>query len=87
MAVDVWLFGSSPEGTVIFNPDGSVRETIGGAQRAEPSLTLDGEALKAIIAEGGDHLPPSGAMQRHLDDAIGVRDRLLSLVEERWKRR
>lgn len=48
-----------------------------------PTLTLPIDAIEAVVAAAHDVLPPSAATARHLDDAIKVRDRLLSLVEDR----
>lgn len=45
-----------------------------------PTLTLPGDVFKALIAEGADILPPSAATERHLQDAIKVRDQLLALL-------
>jgi len=45
-----------------------------------PTLTLPGDVFKGLIAEGADILPPSAATERHLQDAIKVRDQLLALL-------
>jgi len=83
-AVNIYLFYTSPEATVVHNLDGSVREELmPGESPAGPSATLDEQVLKALVEAGSDALPPSSALARHLDDAIGVRDRLLTLVEGR----
>lgn len=37
--------------------------------------------LEAIVAAAHDILPPSAATDRHLKDAVAVRDRLLTLIE------
>lgn len=47
----------------------------------EPSFVLQEDAFAALVAAGSDILPPSAATSQHLADAIGVRDRLLTLVE------
>lgn len=39
------------------------------------------EMLEAIVAASHDILPPSAATDRHLKDAVTVRDRLLALIE------
>lgn len=52
------------------------------AELPEPTLELPTEAFEMLVAAGSDHLPPSSATDRHLYDAIGVRDRLLALVEQ-----
>lgn len=46
-----------------------------------PTLTLRREHLESLVAQAGDFLPPSGAQSRHLDDALKVRDRILTLLE------
>lgn len=43
----------------------------------DPSLSLPGDVLQAIVREGAKVLPPSEAMARHLQDAVAVRDRVL----------
>jgi hypothetical protein len=77
----VYLYAPGPEGTAVFNLDGTVRETLPLNVRPEPSALIEDEVLKALMAEASDVLPPSSALAHHLDDAIGVRDRLLTLVE------
>lgn len=47
----------------------------------EPTLELRTEALEKIVEAASDILPPSAAVDRHLSDATGVRDRLLAIVE------
>lgn len=47
-----------------------------------PSLRLPREALEQLIAEASDMLPPSRAVDRHLNDAMTVRDRLLAFIEK-----
>lgn len=84
---DIWLYDEDPVENCfrLYRPqaDGEIRvETIpNGAHWPEPSLTLPSEMLEAIVAACADHLPPSSAQAAHLADAIGIRDRLLTLVE------
>lgn len=52
--------------------------------RVEPSLRLPAETLHALLAEAEKVIPASHATERHLSDAISVRDRLLALVEDGW---
>jgi TolB-like protein len=47
-----------------------------------PTLTIPVDALAALALAAGDHLPPSAATDRHLDDTIAVRDRMTTLVEK-----
>jgi hypothetical protein len=47
-----------------------------------PSLLLSPDMLKALVEAGLKITPPNTSMQNHLEDAIKVRDRLLTLVED-----
>jgi hypothetical protein len=79
---DVYLFDHVPdEGTVIYNIDGSRREVVAPGDEPEPSFHCDNQALAALVKAGSEVVPPSRSMERHLDDAMFVRDRLLALVE------
>lgn len=73
----LWLFQRMPEGTAIFDLDGSVRETVPTGAQPEPSVEIDEAVLKSIVAAASDQLPPTAATDRHLADAIAVRDRLM----------
>lgn len=55
-------------------------EAAGGAE-VPPTIELPRDALEAIVAKASDHLPPSAAAERHLGDAITMRDRMTALVE------
>jgi hypothetical protein len=44
-------------------------------------LHVDPETLEAIVRASSDAVPASDATTSHLKDAIGVRDRLLAMVE------
>jgi hypothetical protein len=46
-----------------------------------PLLEIPVDVFEAIIAAGADVLPPDRTQAAHLADAIGVRDRLLALIE------
>lgn len=48
--------------------------------KPKPSLTLPNEVYRALSAKLNGVLPPSEATERHLQDVIGVRDRLLDQV-------
>lgn len=58
-------------------------EVAAGASWSDIAPTLEAPtAVIAALATGiGDVLPPDRAMDRHLRDAVGVRDRLLAIVE------
>jgi hypothetical protein len=55
-----------------------------GADPVEPTFRLPADALEALLAEAEKVIPASHATERHLTDAVAVRDRLLALVEEGW---
>lgn len=46
-----------------------------------PSLTLDQQMIDALIRESAQYAHPADATAKHLNDAVVVRDRLLTLVE------
>lgn len=79
-AYEVWLFDPSFEGTRVYALDGSIREVRepGSVLAIKPSLTVDLEILKALVAAASKTLPPSAATERHLEDAIKVRDYVLN---------
>lgn len=83
---DVYLYRNRPEGgATIYNLDGSEREVVTPGDEPEPSFQCDEQVLRGLVEAGSDVLPPSRSMAKHLDDAIGVRDRLLSLIEHQGK--
>jgi len=83
MQTAVWFYDPGPDGTVIYDADGSVQERLQpGEDHGEASLVINWDALESLVAAASDHLPPSSAAERHLTDMIGVRDRLLALVEQ-----
>lgn len=47
-----------------------------------PGISLPAGVLDAIVAKATGTTPPQAATERHLNDAIAVRDRLLTLVEQ-----
>jgi len=64
--------------------DGEWVEVVHGA-RMEPSIVLSDYLAEGIAKALADTIPPSSSMQRHLDDAIKVRDQLLTLVDRKFK--
>jgi hypothetical protein len=53
----------------------------GAANDGEATFEMPVAMLEAIVAAAHDILPPSAATDRHLKDAVAVRDRLLTLLE------
>jgi hypothetical protein len=83
--VDIWIYQDTPKGrmysVVVGEDTWEWRELAPeGAKAPAPSLTLQGDVFQALMAKGADILPPSAAGERHLADAIKVRDRLLDKV-------
>jgi hypothetical protein len=85
----VWIYQSHPQGTTVFYPEGDVIRTVdiknGELFPKEPSLRLPNGMLQALVDAAMPQFPPSEALDRHLRDAIGVRDRLLTIVEKGQK--
>lgn len=46
-----------------------------------PSLILSPDTLKSMVESAQGYIAPGPAVLDHLHDAVGVRDRLLALVE------
>jgi hypothetical protein len=70
----------------VLRADGSWEELTEnrGAYNPDPTgygILLPEGALDAIVAEHLKVAAPNQSTERHLEDAIGVRDRLLALVE------
>lgn len=80
-SVEVYLYFRTDSETIVCNLDGSEKASYGPGESPEPSFVVDRQVIEAIISAGSDFLPPSQATDRHLADAIGIRDRLLSLME------
>jgi hypothetical protein len=57
----------------------------GGGEMGErlPGIYLPAGALDAVVSAYHGTTAPQPATERHLEDAIAVRDRLLTLVEKR----
>jgi hypothetical protein len=47
------------------------------------AMVMPAEALKAIVSAASESYPPSEVMDRHLKDAMTIRDRLLAMIEKR----
>lgn len=73
--IEVLQLAGEPAGTT------PVWVAIPRAERPPITLRLHEDALEGLMAAAGDHLPPSAATERHLADAVAVRDRVLGLVE------
>lgn len=80
---DVWFWMESPPRVLQFAPDGGqVWEEAVQGRVGPPTLKLPQGALEALLAAAEKVIPASHATERHLLDAITVRDRLLKLVED-----
>lgn len=80
---NVWIvtgkqLASLDSGKIVFD-----REIEDGAQLPEPTLSLPDFILEALVAGAIDKMPADGSMSAHLKDAQTVRDRLLTLLEQR----
>ena len=86
----IWFYERGPNGVRLYQTEPGnlwrIEEVPEGAILSEPSLTLPTDMLTALIAEASDHLPPSAATDRHLQDAQTTRDRLLAMIEKRGLR-
>ena len=49
----------------------------------ELAIVFPRDVWEALAAAAAEALPPSSAVDRHLSDAMGTRDRLLSMLEAR----
>jgi len=82
--IDVWIRQETFNGAALLRmkPDGmwEWKKLEGTAEPVSPTLTFPGDVFNALITEGTDILPPSAATERHLADAIKVRDQLLALL-------
>lgn len=81
--VAVWIYQRRDhEATNFLGPDlDTVTRLELWEDRPEPTMRMPLELAGPLAAALADVLPPDRAQGRHLDDAIQVRDRLLSLVE------
>lgn len=85
--LDVWIWergmGSKPR-QLIFKGAEEVewREYEDGERLEGPSLSLPDDVWRALSGKINGVLPASEATERHLKDAVEIRDRLLTLVEK-----
>ncbi len=63
--------------------DGTWAPLEEGVVYPEPTILLPEGVLDRIVAEYRGTTPAQPATERHLEDAIKVRDRLLAMVEKR----
>lgn len=79
----VWLYDETSQGRAVLRDieGNEVERIINGAIIPEPTFICPIDVIEALVAAGSDLLPPDRAQGKHLDDAIGVRDRLLTLIE------
>lgn len=78
--VKVYLYEASEAGPTrqaILDRYGWNMVEVEPGRRPEPSLVIPEDWLRTLIAEGSGLLPIDRAGERHLDDAIKVRDRIL----------
>jgi hypothetical protein len=82
--IDIWVFD---HGDRLLRPANRAREEVweeiepNTGPKPAPSLSIREDVLEGIVAAASDHFPPSAATDRHLNDAIAIRDRLLILLE------
>lgn len=82
-------FNGSRQNYLTVAPGGALEYHVAtGGGAIEPLLRLNGrngtEVLRAIAAKVGETMPPDQAVERHLKDAIQVRDRLLVVIEKSY---
>lgn len=80
--VKVWFYEPTPQGTLIFDVVAGTHKLLKDGEKEPPPLELPEVALQALAAEAAGILPVSDATSAHLADAVKVRDRLLTLVEQ-----
>lgn len=82
--IKIYLWRESPGGNQyiqVNGPDSFINHDIPQAGVIDPFITLPEDWLRAIIEATSDLKQPTPATQAHLEDAITVRDRLLTMVE------
>lgn len=78
----VWVFRRAGSFDKEILRDGGWHLVPEGEMAGEPSFKFNSEVAEVLSAALGEHLPPNAAMSNHLVDTVGVRDRLLTLVEQ-----
>lgn len=82
--VKVWLYTDGGPDVHVLGADGAMHpHRADVADLPEPTFRLPEEGLAAVVREASNILPVTDATSAHLADAIGVRERLLVLVEAR----
>lgn len=75
------MLGTTDEGNRLYRAEDGVHPVPPNGE-APAYMTVGADIARAI----GEALAPRPeATERHLDDAIATRDRLLSLIESTWK--
>jgi hypothetical protein len=80
---DVWIWQDTATGRqrlVLLGYGQLEWQVVEDGDKAEPSMTLPGDAWDQLRSQATGSLPPSASMAKHLEDAITVRDRLLDKV-------
>lgn len=84
--VNVWVFTTADGDYVLRMPMAPLAvptwDQVEFGERPAPTLRLDESVFAAIVQEGMQVVPASSVMERAWKDAIGVRDRLLSIIEK-----
>lgn len=82
---DIWFWRADTPGRIgvyRFGDDGWIERAEDQNTIVEPSLFLPDHFITPLVAALLDTQPPNRATDRHLQDTIAVRDRLLTLVEK-----
>lgn len=86
----VWLIRDGTECAYVgrFDERGRITEwtSADAGSDSEPTMLLGEHEARALVSALQGHLPASEPQAKHLDDAITVRDRLLTLVEASHER-
>lgn len=86
LMIRIWFYEPSEGGGRVLRvlSDDTYRweDVTPGTALAAPSIVLPEDALQELVREVSNILPVEDATSAHLKDAIGVRDRLLALVEK-----
>lgn len=84
--LEIWLYERRGGHLDIIYPTSTIDAKVvtvdlGDELPAEPSLYMSPEMVKALVTATSSVMPPSDATERHLKDAMVIRDRLLAIVE------